>query len=94
MRVDTDPARYWETIYRSKAPTELSWYQPEARLSLDLIRRVAIDLDTPIIDVGGCMPSLARASDCWIVCRRTIARPAASRRFTYCLCRVEDKVAY
>jgi SAM-dependent methyltransferase len=53
MRVDTDPARYWETIYRSKAPTELSWYQPEARLSLDLIRRVAIDLDTPIIDVGG-----------------------------------------
>ena len=51
--MDTDPERHWETIYRTKAPTQLSWYQPEARLSLDLIRRVAIDLDTPIIDVGG-----------------------------------------
>lgn len=44
---------HWERIYRTQAPTEVSWYQPEARLSLDLIRRVAPDLDTPIIDVGG-----------------------------------------
>ena len=51
--MDTDPVQHWETIYRTKAPTELSWYQPEARLSLDFIRRVAIALDTPIIDVGG-----------------------------------------
>ena len=49
----TDPRRHWESLYRSKAPTEMSWYQPEARLSLDLIRRVAPDLDAPIIDVGG-----------------------------------------
>ena len=31
----------------------MSWYQPEARISLDLIRRVAPDPSTPIIDVGG-----------------------------------------
>lgn len=47
-----EPERHWETIYRTKAPTDLSWYQPEARLSLELIRRVAPDLDAPIIDVG------------------------------------------
>jgi SAM-dependent methyltransferase len=49
----TDPEKYWETIYRTRAPTQVSWYQPEPRVSLDLIRRVATDLDAPIIDVGG-----------------------------------------
>jgi len=48
-----DPEKHWERIYRSKAPTEVSWYQPEARLSLDLIRRVIPDVAAPIIDVGG-----------------------------------------
>jgi SAM-dependent methyltransferase len=44
---------HWEGVYRAKAPTEVSWYQRQARLSLDLIRRVAPDLDAPIVDVGG-----------------------------------------
>ncbi len=44
---------HWERIYRTKDPTQVSWYQPAAGLSLDLIRRVAPDLDAPIIDVGG-----------------------------------------
>jgi SAM-dependent methyltransferase len=44
---------HWERIYRTSDATRVSWYQPEARLSLDLIRRVAPDLDAPIIDVGG-----------------------------------------
>jgi ubiquinone/menaquinone biosynthesis C-methylase UbiE len=45
--------RHWESIYRARPPTEVSWYQPEARLSLDLIRQVASPLDTPVLDVGG-----------------------------------------
>ena len=44
---------HWEGIYRARAATEVSWYQPEARLSLDLIRRVAPDLESPVVDVGG-----------------------------------------
>jgi hypothetical protein len=44
---------HWDGIYRRSAPTELSWYQPEPTVSLELIRRVAPDLDAPIIDVGG-----------------------------------------
>jgi len=31
----------------------VSWYQRQARLSLDLIREVAPDLAVPLIDVGG-----------------------------------------
>jgi ubiquinone/menaquinone biosynthesis C-methylase UbiE len=49
----TSPEGHWESIYRTKSPTQVSWYQPEARLSLDLIRRVAADLDAPIMEVGG-----------------------------------------
>lgn len=48
-----DAREHWERIYRAKSPTEVSWYQPEAGLSLELIRRVAPDRATPIIDVGG-----------------------------------------
>jgi 2-polyprenyl-3-methyl-5-hydroxy-6-metoxy-1,4-benzoquinol methylase len=44
---------HWEDIYRTKAASDVSWYQPEARVSLDLVRRVAPELDAPIIDVGG-----------------------------------------
>ena len=44
---------HWDTIYRTKTPNEVSWYQPEAALSLDLIRRTTPALDAPILDVGG-----------------------------------------
>lgn len=45
--------RHWQQVYQSKRVDEVSWYQPEARLSLEVIRQVAPDLATPVIDVGG-----------------------------------------
>lgn len=48
-----DPKTHWETIYRTKEPHELSWFQREASISLALIRRVAPELTAKIIDVGG-----------------------------------------
>ena len=45
--------KHWDTIYRNRLPTAVSWYQPEARLSLELIQRVAPELDAPVLDVGG-----------------------------------------
>src|SRR5204862_7859864 len=44
---------HWESIYLSKIATQVSWYQPHARRSLDLIRRVSPPPDGAIIDVGG-----------------------------------------
>jgi SAM-dependent methyltransferase len=44
---------HWEHIYQSTSASDVSWYQATPAISLDLIRRVAPDLDTPIIDVGG-----------------------------------------
>jgi SAM-dependent methyltransferase len=48
-----DRKSHWEGIYRDKLPTQVSWYQPHALRSLDLIRRVSPPPDGPIIDVGG-----------------------------------------
>jgi SAM-dependent methyltransferase len=48
-----DPKSHWERVYKSRPTTDVSWYQPEASLSLELIRRVTDDTATPIIDVGG-----------------------------------------
>ncbi len=55
-RMSEDPTNrklHWETIYGTKSPTEVSWYQPTPRLSLELIRKVAPNASSSIIDVGG-----------------------------------------
>ena len=44
---------HWEKVYSSNAPTAVSWYQPEAHLSLELIKRAEPRRDAPIIDIGG-----------------------------------------
>ncbi len=47
-----DQSSHWEHVYRTKGPDQLSWFQPEANVSLALLQRVAPSLDSPIIDVG------------------------------------------
>lgn len=44
---------HWEHVYGRKSSEEVSWYQPHAQLSLDLIRRLHTGTDAAIIDVGG-----------------------------------------
>ncbi len=48
-----DRKAHWENIYTTKHPTNVSWYQPRAAKSLELIRRTGIDSSAQIIDVGG-----------------------------------------
>ena len=48
-----DLKAHWEGIYRTKDLTRVSWFQPEAAVSLRLIRQHVLDLRSPIIDVGG-----------------------------------------
>ena len=47
-----DPKEHWERVYRANGPDEVSWFEPEATLSLELIRQAAPALDAAIIDVG------------------------------------------
>jgi 2-polyprenyl-3-methyl-5-hydroxy-6-metoxy-1,4-benzoquinol methylase len=44
---------HWETVYRQKAVEETSWHQPSPKMSLWMIGRTAVSVETPIIDIGG-----------------------------------------
>jgi len=44
---------HWETIYTKRAPTEVGWYKPHLRTSLELILRSGVSPEGHIIDVGG-----------------------------------------
>lgn len=48
-----DPKAHWETVYTTKSPSAVSWFQPEAKRSLDLILTAAPDRASRILDVGG-----------------------------------------
>jgi len=48
-----DRKAHWEGVYQDKSPLEVSWFQKEPYLSLELIRSTQIARDAPIIDVGG-----------------------------------------
>ena len=47
-----DLKTHWETLYRTTDVHDVSWYQSEARRSLELISQVAPAGPAPIIDVG------------------------------------------
>ena len=45
--------KHWGDVYQEKSPSEVSWYQKEPKLSLELIRRTNVATNDAIIDVGG-----------------------------------------
>ncbi|MCB4756768.1 MAG: hypothetical protein LHV69_07015 [Elusimicrobia bacterium] len=53
--------KHWETIYETKSPTEVSWYQLHPTKSLEFIRGVAPDQNAQIIDIGGGASTLLRS---------------------------------
>ena len=45
--------KHWESVYTSKADSEVSWFQEHAQLSLKFILDANIPTEASIIDVGG-----------------------------------------
>jgi 2-polyprenyl-3-methyl-5-hydroxy-6-metoxy-1,4-benzoquinol methylase len=48
-----EKTEHWENVYQTKSSSEVSWYEPEPKRSLDLIVDVAGDARGRVIDVGG-----------------------------------------
>lgn len=48
-----DRKAHWDSVYQNKSSLDVSWYQKEPLLSLELIRNAQLASDEPIIDVGG-----------------------------------------
>lgn len=48
-----DRKKHWESIYNTKALTEVSWYQSIPKPSLEFFQSLDVDQHAKIIDVGG-----------------------------------------
>lgn len=44
---------HWETLYRTRAPDQLSWFEADPATSLALLERAGLDRGSSVIDVGG-----------------------------------------
>lgn len=51
--VPLDPRSHWEKVYRTRRPTEVSWYRAHLEASVALIEEAAGNHDAHVIDVGG-----------------------------------------
>jgi 2-polyprenyl-3-methyl-5-hydroxy-6-metoxy-1,4-benzoquinol methylase len=52
-------AKHWDTAYETSGATGVSWFQPTATASIQLIERLGIAPGAAVIDVGGGASSLA-----------------------------------
>ena len=48
-----DSKSHWDNIYKTKASTQVSWYQEHLQISLRLIEQTGIEKTARIIDIGG-----------------------------------------
>ncbi len=48
-----DKTAHWENVYQTKNSTDVSWYEPDPKQSLDLILNAAGEKRGRVIDVGG-----------------------------------------
>jgi SAM-dependent methyltransferase len=56
-----DRKQHWEHVYTSKTADSVSWFQPRAGMSLQLIHDTGLGKDAAIIDVGGGASNLVDA---------------------------------
>lgn len=46
-------AAHWDAAYADRGTEGVSWFQPEPRVSLELLESLGVPRDTPVVDVGG-----------------------------------------
>ena len=52
-QVESERRDHWQGVYATRAPDEVSWYQPRPATSLGLIARTGLGPGASVIDVGG-----------------------------------------
>ncbi|MCH8501735.1 MAG: hypothetical protein LAT77_07480 [Aliidiomarina sp.] len=50
---DLDRKAHWQRVYDNKDESEVSWFQTEPTVSLELIANCQLTANQPVIDVGG-----------------------------------------
>jgi trans-aconitate methyltransferase len=57
-RGSADAARHWDEVHQDRGAPGVSWFQSQPTLSFELIRRLGVESDASVIDVGGGASSL------------------------------------
>ena len=52
-------SEHWDRAYDAGGASTVSWYEPTARVSLEIVSALRLPLDAPVIDVGGGASTLA-----------------------------------
>lgn len=55
------PGAHWDRVYATRAPDEVSWFQPDPGLSMSMIEAAGAGLGDPVIDIGGGASTLVDA---------------------------------
>lgn len=55
----SEPSAHWHDVWSDRDPTEVSWYQRDPGVSLEIVRRVA-GRDDAIVDIGGGVSALVQ----------------------------------
>jgi SAM-dependent methyltransferase len=45
-------AEHWQAVYRSREPSEVSWFAPHLNISIELLKRAGLTPATRLIDIG------------------------------------------
>lgn len=53
MTVNEERKDHWQKVWTAKQADEVSWFQPEPTLSMNLIERLDLRKDAGIVDIGG-----------------------------------------
>lgn len=48
-----DKQQHWQTVYQTKSPADVSWFQQQPQQSLSFIKAFNLPKDAAIIDIGG-----------------------------------------
>ena len=48
-----DRKKHWENIYQTKELKDVSWFEPNPKISLDFFKKFSIPIHSKIIDIGG-----------------------------------------
>ena len=51
--MSVERAAHWQRVYATKGETEVSWFQENPTVSLELIERVGVTPRSAVIDIGG-----------------------------------------
>jgi SAM-dependent methyltransferase len=50
--MNSDKKTHWQSVYQSKAPSDVSWFKPHLEISIALLKQAGLNADSRVIDIG------------------------------------------